>query len=72
MPMTKRTFPNDAEINKFFSEHPRCYLIKFIVLRVNECEREFHVIYTEDHRLKGREHLQRVQGEPGDHNAKRS
>ena len=59
--MIKKTFSNDREINEFFAKTPNCYLIKFIVLKTNDIEREFHVIYTTKHNMVGKEHLQRKQ-----------
>ena len=53
----KTTFKTDDEMNDFFHQHPNIYIIKYVIAG-NGLQ---HVIWTVDRRMKGKNHLQRVQ-----------
>ncbi len=63
--ISKTTFANDAEANKFFREHQdetgtsTIYIIKYIIVNSPDHRQEQHLIYSTASVMKAGQHLRR-------------
>jgi len=63
--ISKITFANDAELNRFFREHEDemgqslIYIIKYIIVNSPDRKQEQHLIYSTKEIMKSGQHLRR-------------